>query len=84
MRGVLAPLLKHRPAPIVIANRTLSKAKDLAGEFAHFGKVEASGFKELKGKHFDIVMVVVGLILRQFPVRRVRTRRAVIRAAPDR
>jgi shikimate dehydrogenase len=56
VRGVLAPLLKHRPALIVIANRTLSKAKDLAGEFAHYGKVEASGFKELKGKHFDLVI----------------------------
>jgi len=56
VRGVLAPLLKHHPALIVIANRTLSKAKDLAGEFTHYGKVEASGFKELKGKHFDIVI----------------------------
>jgi len=56
VRGVLAPLLKHHPALIVIANRTLSKAKDLVGEFAHFGKVEASGFKELRGKHFDIVI----------------------------
>jgi shikimate dehydrogenase len=56
VRGVLAPLLKHRPALIVIANRTLSKARDLAEEFAHYGKVEASGFKELKGKHFDLVI----------------------------
>ena len=56
VRGVLAPLLKHRPALIVIANRTLSKAKDLAGEFVQFGKVEASGFRELKGKHFDVVI----------------------------
>jgi len=56
VRGVLAPMLKHRPALIVIANRTLSKARDLAAEFAHLGNLEASGFKELRGKHFDIVI----------------------------
>jgi shikimate dehydrogenase len=56
VRGVLQPLLHRNPALIVIANRTVSKARDLAEEFAHFGKVEASGFKELKGKHFDIVI----------------------------
>jgi len=56
VRGVLQPLLHRHPALIVIANRTVSKARDLADEFAHYGKVEASGFKELKGKHFDIVI----------------------------
>ena len=56
VRGVLQPLLHRHPALVVIANRTLSKARDLAGEFAHYGKIEASGFKELKGKHFDIVI----------------------------
>jgi shikimate dehydrogenase len=56
VRGVLQPLLHHHPALIIIANRTVSKARDLAEEFAHYGKVEASGFKELKGKHFDIVI----------------------------
>jgi shikimate dehydrogenase len=56
VRGVLQPLLHRHPALIVIANRTVSKARDLAEEFAHYGKVEASGFKELKGKHFDIVI----------------------------
>jgi shikimate dehydrogenase len=56
VRGVLQPLLHRHPALIVIANRTVSKARDLAEEFAHYGKIEASGFKELKGKHFDIVI----------------------------
>jgi shikimate dehydrogenase len=56
VRGVLQPLLHRHPALIVIANRTVSKARDLAEEFAHYGKVEASGFNELKGKHFDIVI----------------------------
>lgn len=56
VRGVLAPLFKHRPALIVIANRTESKARDLAGEFAQYGSIEASGLRELKGKHFDVVI----------------------------
>jgi len=56
VRGVLAPLLKHHPALIVIANRTVSKAKELAGEFAHYGKIEASSFEALKGRHFDVVI----------------------------
>jgi len=56
VRGVLAPLLKHHPAQLVIANRTVSKGKELAEEFAHFGKIEACGFNELKGKRFDIVI----------------------------
>jgi len=56
VRGVLQPLLHRHPALIVVANRTVSKAKDLAEEFAHCGKIEACGFKELKGKHFDVVI----------------------------
>ena len=56
VRGVLAPLLKHHPALLVIANRTVSKGKELAEEFAHFGRIEACGFNELKGKRFDIVI----------------------------
>jgi len=56
VRGVLQPLLHRHPALIVVANRTVSKARDLVEEFAHYGKIEASGFRELKGKHFDIVI----------------------------
>jgi shikimate dehydrogenase len=56
VRGVLQPLLHRHPAAIVIANRTVSKAKELAEEFASYGKVEASGFEALRGKHFDLVI----------------------------
>jgi shikimate dehydrogenase len=55
-RGVLQPLLHKHPALIVIANRTVAKAKELAGEFSQYGKIEASGFEGLKGKHFDLVI----------------------------
>jgi len=56
VRGVLDPILRHRPAKIVIANRTVSKAKELARVFSPHGKVEAVSFDDLKGKHFDIVI----------------------------
>ncbi len=55
-RGALGPLLKQNPAVLVIANRTLSKAKELARTFAHIGKVEAVGYDDLVGKRFDIVI----------------------------
>jgi len=56
VRGVLQPLLHRNPALIVIANRTVPTAKELAGEFSQYGKVEASSFEALKGKHFDLVI----------------------------
>ncbi len=56
VRGVLAPLLKQRPAAMVIANRTVSKAMDLAEEFTSHGQIAALGFDRLRGKHFDMVI----------------------------
>ncbi len=55
-RGVLGPLAKQNPAMLVIANRTVSKAKELVKVFAPFGKVESSGYDELVGKRFDVVI----------------------------
>ncbi|MCR4346327.1 MAG: shikimate dehydrogenase [Sulfuricaulis sp.] len=56
VRGVLGPLLKQNPALLVIANRTVAKAKELAQAFATFGKVESIGYGDLVGKRFDIVI----------------------------
>ncbi|HEX9628244.1 MAG TPA: shikimate dehydrogenase [Acidiferrobacterales bacterium] len=56
VRGVLAPLLKQNPALIVIANRTVSRAKEMVRAFAHHGTLEAVGFDGLKGRHFDLVI----------------------------
>ncbi|MBI3898806.1 MAG: shikimate dehydrogenase [Gammaproteobacteria bacterium] len=55
-RGVLGPLLKHHPARIVIANRTVVKARELADVFAGHGQVDGCSFDDLRGKHFDIVI----------------------------
>ncbi|ACE84806.1 shikimate dehydrogenase [Cellvibrio japonicus] len=56
VRGVLQPLLEEHPAQVVIANRTLSKAEELAKNFLDLGNVEAKGYDQLNGAHFDIVI----------------------------
>jgi shikimate dehydrogenase len=55
-RGVLGPLLKQHPARVVVANRTVAKARDLVPAFAALGRIEASGFEALRGKHFHLVV----------------------------
>ncbi|HYD95622.1 MAG TPA: shikimate dehydrogenase [Noviherbaspirillum sp.] len=54
-RGVVLPLLGEAPAELVIANRTASKAEELAQQFAAAGKVAASDFGSLDGA-FDVVI----------------------------
>lgn len=56
VRGILEPLLKAKPVQLVIANRTPSRAEDLAELFADLGCVEGGGFDELDGQKFDLVV----------------------------
>ena len=51
-RGIIAPLLEARPSSITIANRTLSKARDLADHFSAFGPVSACRFKDVSNRVF--------------------------------
>lgn len=56
VRGVLAIILAENPKALVIANRTVSKAQSLADEFADLGNVSASGFEDLAGQQFDLII----------------------------
>lgn len=56
VRGVLGPVLKHHPAKVVIANRTVARARDVAETFSEHGTIEVCTFENLRGKHFDIVV----------------------------
>lgn len=55
VRGVLQPLLAEKPAELVIANRTVSKAEELANDFAADGTLSACGFTEISGS-FDVII----------------------------
>ncbi|ALO33301.1 shikimate dehydrogenase [Colwellia sp. MT41] len=54
-RGVLLPLLAQGPSAIVIANRTVSKAKDLCQHF-NDGRLSACSFSETTGQEFDLII----------------------------
>lgn len=56
VRGVLEPLLVQAPATLVIANRTASKALDLADLVADLGDVHGCGYDALPGQCFDLVI----------------------------
>jgi shikimate dehydrogenase len=55
-RGILLPLLAQQPTRICIANRTVSKAEELADVFGAHGNVSACGFDGLSGQAFDWVL----------------------------
>jgi shikimate dehydrogenase len=54
-RGVMLPLLNEQPAELVIANRTLSKATELATQFAAQGNLRAADFAAVQGR-FNIIV----------------------------
>ena len=55
-RGILLPLLQERPASLCVANRTLSKAVELAELFSAHGTITACGFDALEHQQFDWVI----------------------------
>lgn len=56
VRGILGPLLARKPSHVVIANRNVDKARDLAREFAELGEVRGCSYEGLAGSQFDIVI----------------------------
>jgi shikimate dehydrogenase len=58
-RGVILPILGQHPARLVIANRTVAKAEELARQFAAERggcALQASSFEALAGNRFDVVI----------------------------
>jgi shikimate dehydrogenase len=55
-RGIIAPLFEQSIHSIVIANRTVDKAVNLAGEFSAKGLITGCGFSDLKGRQFDLII----------------------------
>jgi shikimate dehydrogenase len=56
VRGIMQPVLAEHPAQVVIANRTVSKAEELAAHFHDLGDVQAYSFEQLAGESFDVVI----------------------------
>jgi shikimate dehydrogenase len=56
-RGILSPLIEQTPSQLVIANRTVEKAVQLATEFCYlYQAIEGCGFAELKNLEFDLIL----------------------------
>ncbi len=56
VRGIMQPVLAEHPLQVVIANRTVSKAEELAAHFHDLGDVQACSFEQLAGESFDVVI----------------------------
>src|SRR5436190_212016 len=54
-RGVIAPLLALAPRSLLVANRTASRAQDLADRFASLGPIEAASLDAIPGA-LDLVI----------------------------
>lgn len=55
-RGIVPALLGSGPRDLVVANRTLERARDLASHFERLGAIAACRFDELADQRFDVVI----------------------------
>ena len=55
-RGVIAPLLTLGPTELVIANRTVDRAVNLASLFSDLGSIRGCGFEEVGDEPFDLII----------------------------
>jgi len=55
-RGIIGPILSQLPENVVIANRTVIKAINLAEEFAGIGPVTGCDFEALAGQKFVLIL----------------------------
>jgi shikimate dehydrogenase len=69
-RGVVLPLLEHRPAELVIANRTVATAEALVEQFAALGGegvVSACGFAAIEGAYDIVINATAASLSAQVP-----------------
>jgi shikimate dehydrogenase len=55
-RGIVPALFEAGPREIVVANRTVDRAEQLAREFRALGTIAACGFSDLAGGSWDLVI----------------------------
>lgn len=60
-RGAVGPLLAQLPARLVIANRTLARARQLQQDCAALGAVEVSDYAALGAAQFDLIINATSL-----------------------
>lgn len=56
VRGVLEPLLRERPSSLLVVNRTVEKAGQLAAEFSDIGPLVGGGYELLNDRQFDLII----------------------------
>lgn len=56
VRGVIEPILELNPAELVIANRTVEKALQLAEDFSDLGAISGCSLEALEGQQFNLVI----------------------------
>lgn len=57
VRGVVGELMAQRPHNLLIANRTVSRARALRERFDHYPNIDVCGFHDLEKKgHFDVLI----------------------------
>jgi len=56
VKAILEPLCEQKPEKIVIANRTVSRAEELAEKFSDKGNIVACSYSELVNQSFDLLI----------------------------
>jgi len=56
VRGILEPFIQQNPSRLVIANRTLQRAQNLAADFSDIAAIDVYEFNQLEGQQFDIII----------------------------
>jgi shikimate dehydrogenase len=56
VKAILEPLCEQRPERIIIANRTVSRAEQLAKTFSNQGDIQVYSYDELPEQPFDLII----------------------------